>query len=38
LGRRSEAAAHYQNLLDQLKQEGKTPEAETQTLYTAIIS
>lgn len=38
LGRRSEAAAHYQKLLDQLKQEGKAPEAETQTLYAAIMS
>ncbi len=38
LGRRSEAAAHYQKLLEQLKQEGKEPEPETQTLYAAIMS
>lgn len=38
LGRRSEAAAHYQKLLDQLKQEGRTPEAATQALYAAIIT
>jgi len=38
LGRRSEAAAHYQRLADRLKGEGSVPEQETQELYTAIMS
>jgi DNA-binding SARP family transcriptional activator len=38
LGRRSEAAAHYQRLADQLKAEGKEPEAETRELYASIMS
>ncbi len=38
LGRRSEAAAHYQKLVEQLKIEGKAPEAETQALYASIMS
>jgi DNA-binding SARP family transcriptional activator len=38
LGRRSEAAAHYQKLVEQLKGEGKTPERETQELYASIMS
>mgnify|MGYP005851705081 CR=1 FL=1 len=38
LGRRSETAAHYQKLVDQLKQDGKVPEPETQALYEAIMS
>lgn len=38
LGRRSEAAAHYQKLVAQLKEEGRTPEPETQALYEAIVS
>lgn len=38
LGRRSEAAAHYQRLVDRLKSEGAAPEKETQELYAAIMS
>jgi DNA-binding SARP family transcriptional activator len=38
LGRRSEAAAHYQKLVEQLKQEGKEPERETRELYASIMS
>lgn len=38
LGRRSEAAAHYQKLVDKLKSDGKEPELETQELYAAIMS
>ncbi|HMM26941.1 MAG TPA: BTAD domain-containing putative transcriptional regulator [Aggregatilineaceae bacterium] len=38
LGRRSEAAAHYQRLVDRLKGEGAVPEKETQELYAAIMS
>ncbi len=38
LGRRSEAAAHYRKLADQLKQEGKEPEPETKALYQSIMS
>ncbi len=38
LGRRSEAAAHYQKLVDRLKAEGMVPEKETQELYAAIMS
>jgi DNA-binding SARP family transcriptional activator len=38
LGRRSEAAAHYQKLAEQLKSEGKEPERETRELYASIMS
>jgi DNA-binding SARP family transcriptional activator len=38
LGRRSEAAAHYQRLVEELKKEGREPSAETQTLYREIMS
>lgn len=37
LGRRSEAAAHYQRLVDDLKREGKTPSSETTTVYERIM-
>jgi DNA-binding SARP family transcriptional activator len=38
LGRRSEAAAHFQRLSDDLKKQGRQPEASTQTLYTEILA
>lgn len=38
LGRRSEAAGHYQKLVEKLKVEGIVPEAETQELYDSIMS
>jgi DNA-binding SARP family transcriptional activator len=38
LGRRSEAAAHYQKLVEQLKADGEEPEYETQALYDSIMS
>jgi DNA-binding SARP family transcriptional activator len=38
LGRRSEAAAHYQKLVEQLKTEGKEPERDTRELYASIMS
>lgn len=38
LGRRSEAAAHYQKLLDLLKADRKEPEPETKALYASIMS
>jgi DNA-binding SARP family transcriptional activator len=38
LGRRSEAAAHYQKLVEQLKSEGKEPERDTRELYASIMS
>jgi two-component SAPR family response regulator len=38
LGRRSEAAAHYQRLTEDLKKEGRQPLAETQALYKEIMS
>lgn len=38
LGRRSEAAAHYQKLVEQLRPEGKEPERETRELYASIMS
>jgi DNA-binding SARP family transcriptional activator len=38
LGRRSEAAAHYQKLAEQLKTDGREPEAETRALYASIMS
>lgn len=38
LGRRSEAAAHYQRLVEELKRDGREPMAETQALYKTIMS
>lgn len=38
LGRRSEAAAHYQRVVDDLRKDGKTPDPETQKLYNSIVS
>jgi DNA-binding SARP family transcriptional activator len=38
MGRRSEAAAHYQRLTDELKKEGKTPSSDTQNLYQDIMT
>jgi DNA-binding SARP family transcriptional activator len=38
LGRRSEAAAHYQKFLDDMKALKQTPSAETQTLYQEIMA
>lgn len=38
LGRRSEAAAHYQRLVEDLKKEGHTPSPETQAAYEDIMS
>jgi DNA-binding SARP family transcriptional activator len=38
LGRRSEAAAHYQRLVDELARAGQEPEAATNTLYQDIMS
>lgn len=38
LGRRSEAAGHYQKLIEKLKTEGAEPEAETQALYASIMA
>lgn len=38
LGRRSEAAAHYQKLVEKLKSDGKEPDVETKELYAAIMS
>jgi DNA-binding SARP family transcriptional activator len=38
MGRRSEAAAHYQKLVERLKSDGSEPEAETQELYASIMS
>ena len=38
LGRRSEAAAHYKKLVEQLKRDGREPEPETVELYGAIMS
>lgn len=38
LGRRSEAAAHFQKLVEKLKAEGKEVEAETRDLYATIMS
>lgn len=38
LGRRSEVAAHFQRLVDQLKADGVQPEPETRALYTQIMS
>lgn len=38
LGRRSEAAAHYQRLVEELRKEGHEPLQETQKLYKEIMS
>lgn len=38
LGRRSEAAAHYQKLIERLKADGEEPELATQELYASIMS
>jgi hypothetical protein len=38
MGRRSEAAAHYQRLTDELKKDGRTPSADTQSLYKDIMT
>lgn len=38
LGRRSEAAGHYQKLVERLRGEGREPEKETKTLYQSIMS
>lgn len=38
LGRRSEAAAHYQRLVEELRKDGREPVKETQTLYKEIMS
>jgi hypothetical protein len=38
LGRRSEAAAHYQRLVDDLKRDGKTPSTETTSVYQSIMA
>jgi hypothetical protein len=38
LGRRSEAAAHYQRLIDDLKRDGKLPSAETTAVYQSIMA
>jgi len=38
LGRRSEAAGHYQKLVDKLRAEGAEPEPATQALYNSIMS
>ena len=38
LGRRSEAAAHYQRLVDDLKRDGKTPAPETTAFYQSIMA
>lgn len=38
LGRRSEAAAHYQKFVEQLKTDGLDPEPATQELYASIMS
>ncbi|GIL12200.1 MAG: hypothetical protein BroJett038_09200 [Chloroflexota bacterium] len=38
LGRRSEAAAHYQRLVDDLRKEEREPSAETQALYKEIMA
>jgi DNA-binding SARP family transcriptional activator len=38
LGRRSEAAGHYQKLVEKLRVDNREPEAETQELYSSIMS
>ncbi|NLX11461.1 MAG: hypothetical protein GXY36_17595 [Chloroflexi bacterium] len=38
LGRRSEAAGHYQKLIEKLRTENRQPEPETQQLYQSIMS
>jgi DNA-binding SARP family transcriptional activator len=38
MGRRSEAAAHYQRLIEDLRKDGKVPAEETQSVYQEIMS
>ncbi len=38
MGRRSEAAAHYQRLIEELKKIGREPSTDTQSLYAEIMS
>ncbi len=38
LGRRSEAAAHYQKLVEKLRSDNREPDAQTQQLYQSIMS
>jgi DNA-binding SARP family transcriptional activator len=38
MGRRSEVAAHYQRLMDELKKQGRQAEPETSALYAKIVS
>ena len=38
LGRRSEAAAHYQRLIEELKRDGKIPSPETTAVYQSIMA
>ncbi len=38
LGRRSEAAAHYQRLIEELKRDGKAPSPETTAVYQSIMA
>lgn len=38
IGRRSEAAGHYQRLVEDFKKEGRVPSVETQALYESIMS
>jgi hypothetical protein len=38
LGRRSEAAAHYQRLTEEMKREGKMPSSETTSVYQSIMA
>lgn len=38
IGRRSEAAAHYQRLVEEFKKAGREPEVETQAVYKDIMS
>jgi DNA-binding SARP family transcriptional activator len=38
LGRRSEAAAHYQNLVATLRDRGLSPEPETEALYHTLMA
>jgi DNA-binding SARP family transcriptional activator len=38
MGRRSEAAAHYQRLVEELKKAGREPSSDTQSVYSEIMS
>jgi DNA-binding SARP family transcriptional activator len=38
MGRRSEAAAHYQRLVEEFKKEGREPSADTSDVYKEIMS